>query len=45
MNMKNKVGIARTAIGLIVMAGCVYLLLNNTATAAVVAESVSQTLL
>ncbi|MEE9345951.1 MAG: hypothetical protein V3U88_10130 [Methylococcales bacterium] len=41
MNMKNKVGLARTAIGLIVISICVYLLLNNTATAV---ESFSQTL-
>jgi hypothetical protein len=41
MNMKNKVGLARTAIGLIVISICVYLLLSNTATAV---EGFSQTL-
>ncbi len=42
MDNRKKVGYARTAIGLIVIAACVYLLLNNTASAATVAESLSQ---
>ncbi|MEE9412650.1 MAG: hypothetical protein V3V22_06310 [Methylococcales bacterium] len=45
MDNRKKVGYARTAIGLIVITGCVYLLLNNTASAATVVESVSQILM
>ncbi len=45
MDARKKVGYARTAIGIVVLTACVYLLLNNTATAAVVTESLSQTLI
>jgi hypothetical protein len=44
MDARKKVGYARTAIGIVVLTACVYLLLNNTATAAIVTESLSQTL-
>jgi len=45
MDARKKVGYARTAIGIVVLTACVYLLLNNTANAAIVAESLSQVLL
>ena len=45
MDSRKKVGYARTAIGIVVLTGCVYLLLSNAATAAIVTESLSQTLI
>jgi hypothetical protein len=45
MDSRKKVGYARTAIGIVVLTVCVYLLLSNTATAATVTANLSQALL